>query len=153
LIAPASSRSGIGLHRRLCRQDRFVGPRAHVDQVDACPLERGSQRTSLLAGQPSVDEFVGAQPVQQWDLVADRATDRVHDLEREPDAVLERATVVVGPEIGVWGREGVQQVAAGPVYLDCVHARPPHAQRRRGEPVDDLVDLARGQLPRNESAA
>jgi hypothetical protein len=65
----------------------------------------------------------------------------VHDLDDQPDAVLERTAVTVGPLVRQRRQELVQQVAVRGVHLDDVEAGLVGPARARGERIDDAGDL------------
>ena len=53
---------------------------------------------------------------------ADRVADRLQNLGNEAQAVLDRAAIFVGPEVGAVAKELVDQIAVGAVDLDAVEA-------------------------------
>ena len=57
------------------------------------------------------------------EVVADAGPDRLHDLEHEPGAVLERTAVLVLPVVDRGAEELGDQIAVGAVQLDAVEPR------------------------------
>ena len=66
---------------------------------------------------------------------------RLSDLEREADAVLDRAAVGVGALVGAVAQELVDQIAVGGVDFDAVEAGSLGVFGRRGIVRDDPRDL------------
>ena len=74
-------------------------------------------------------------------VVTDLAPDRLHDLERQPRAVLQRAAVLVLAVVDRRREELRDQVAVAPVDLDPVELGLARAPRGLREALDDLPDL------------
>lgn len=76
-------------------------------------------------------------------------TDRFDNLQQEPGAVLEGATIMVRTLVGQGRQEVVDEVAVGTMDLDSVHASTSSTGGSGTESVDDLLDLGEGELTRD----
>src|SRR6185503_19629661 len=79
-----------------------AGTGAHVEVVDACLLEPTADAHHVLDGvaaakprQELARSLVDADLEAEAEVLPDRHTNRAHDLEGEPRAVLERSAVLV----------------------------------------------------------
>jgi hypothetical protein len=85
-------------------------------------------------------------------VVGPLGLDRPDDLQREPDSLLEPATVSVVTLVGERGEELVHQVAVGEVELEHAEAREHGAAGGGGECTDDRGDVLLGHRPRGEGS-
>lgn len=127
----------------------MLAPRADVQHIhpvlgqDLRQAHRVGQGPALL-GPEALDllEPVGRRDAQeQRHRLGNGGAHRIHDLERQPRAVLERAAVLVGAMVRHGRQERVQQVAVRVVDLDEVEPGLHRAPRRRGEALTHLIDI------------
>ena len=147
-----------GLILQLARSDplrrnghvhRLVGPTADVDVVGPLLLEHLDRGQGLLDGDATVKKLGPREPVADDVVGPHGLADGADALAREPEPVLQRAAVVVGPRIRVRRDEGVMQVAVGGVELNVVESRLLCPHRGGGELLTDLGDPADAQLNRS----
>ena len=72
-----------------------------------------------------------------------------HDLEAEPDAIVERPAIFVVPGVHERRQKLVDQIAVRGVNFDDVEARLERARRRDAKRVDDVADVDGGHLARH----
>ena len=101
--------------------------------------------------EPVGDQLVAADPHPDDEVASDRGADGSDDLDREAKAVLEAATVLVGPAVHRRHPELVDEVAGEGREVGTVEARTLEAPCRGGVRLDDLGDLGAvervGDLP------
>ena len=76
-------------------------------------------------------------------------SDRIENLEREPQPVLQAAAVLVAAHVGQWRDEAAHQVAVGAVQLQEVKTAARRHPRRGDELLEDGVHVAAGHLSRH----
>ncbi|EAU32853.1 conserved hypothetical protein [Aspergillus terreus NIH2624] len=99
---------------------------AEIDQIDGALLDellREAHRVGeapALLGQGVLDPVGGGDAQEDGDGRADGVAGGLGDLQRQADAVLEGAAVLVGARVGAGREEAGQQVSVGVVDLDEV---------------------------------
>jgi len=101
--------------------------------------------------QPSGDHLVGAEAHAHGEVATHRLTDRRDHLQREPHAVVEPASVLIGAEVRKRRHELPGQGAVAELELHPVESAFADMDRRQREMSDDLPDVLElhdfGSLP------
>ncbi len=93
-----------------------IGQPERVERLDDVSVERHRVGFAAVVG-----DAVGREP--NADAIGAPYLDRgLCDLEQEAGAVLDRAAILIGPQIGVRLQELLDQIAVGSVNLDAVEA-------------------------------
>src|SRR3954447_26893061 len=123
-----------------------------VDQVDA-EVAQALREFNRLREIPSAVHPIGSGDAhEERQMIRPRLPHAFGDAERKAHAILERPAVFVRAHVAERREELVQEIAVRHVQLDDVEAC---IQRQLGGPdelLDDLLDLAGGELVRNRLA-
>ncbi len=126
-------------------------PGRHVDGIDAGLHQHLADLDRLVqgvAGRADAEErdrvgvILGADLHLQVKIAADLRPDRLHDVDHEAGAVLDRSAVFVLPIVDGRAQELRDQIAIGAVELDAVEARLLRPPRALGERLDHFFDLS-----------
>ncbi|RAH47825.1 uncharacterized protein BO95DRAFT_358067 [Aspergillus brunneoviolaceus CBS 621.78] len=138
--------TGAGLH--LLGSVHTAG--ADVDQIDGALLDQllgeldGAVVVPALLGEDLLQPVGSRDAEEDGHVGADRVTGQLGNLQGEADAVLERATVLVGAVVGSGGQERREKVSVGVVDLDEVNPDRKRALDGSNPVVLELDDVVLG---------
>ena len=139
------------VHRGMDEGVVDAGGDAHVVEIDLA-LQVADDLLHLIELEVARPEGGGVDPVAHEGLPADRAADRVHRLDREPQPSFMGAAPPIGALVVERRQELPREVAVAQVELDAVEARGHGAPGGGRVGVDELEDLLFGHRLRGRAA-
>ena len=124
-----------------------------VDPVHAELLQLRGEDARLLDVPAALDPVGPGHPNAHGHVGGNRGAHRLEDGEREAQAVLEGAAILVGAAVGDRREELVQQIAVRVVDLERIDAEPHRTLGRRDESLADAGEPGRVELGRGGSCS
>jgi len=82
---------------------------------NACNLDCVLGRPALLDLTDLLEPISGTDADEEGHVLGNNATNELGKFDQESGPVFEAATILVGPLVGDWGQEAVEQVAMGAI--------------------------------------